>query len=78
MNENADNTVNSWLNSQRHCMNIMSGYKQLGIGMAYGGPAGAYWSKYSVDAKIHVVISRTILSFIFFLILFILRISKFG
>jgi uncharacterized protein YkwD len=43
-NSNADNTVQSWLNSPGHCENLMSGdYRDIGIGYASGGPYGAYW-----------------------------------
>ncbi len=78
MNGNVDNTVTSWLNSPGHCANIMSGNKQIGISMAYTVVHPKLTGcKYSVDARIHVVILRTILSFIFFLIVFILRITKF-
>jgi uncharacterized protein YkwD len=42
-NGNADNAISSLLSSPGHCVNIMGGYKQIGIGVAYGGPYGAYW-----------------------------------
>jgi uncharacterized protein YkwD len=42
----ADGTFHQWLNSPGHCMNMMSqNANELGVGVAFGGSWGAYWTQ---------------------------------
>lgn len=37
--------VEGWMNSSGHRANILGNYKYLGVGVAYGGDYGTYWSQ---------------------------------
>ena len=44
---NADAVMNAWLNSERHCKNIMNAnFKELGV-----GKAGSYWTQVFATSK---------------------------
>ncbi|MGM9550924.1 MAG: stalk domain-containing protein, partial [Clostridia bacterium] len=42
----AESVMNSWMNSPGHYANIMNtSYKKMGVGIAYGGSYGIYWTQ---------------------------------
>ena len=45
-----DEVVNSWMNSEGHRKNILNpNYKKMGVGIAYGGSYGIYWTQEFTD-----------------------------
>jgi uncharacterized protein YkwD len=42
--QSADEVMQAWMNSPGHRANILSTtYRDIGVGVAYGGPYGIYW-----------------------------------